>query len=326
MPYHSLSLRWQRGLRKSRSTLLPAAAILVATFLSACNGSAPSTRQPNENALATTVAHATGANLTQEADSPTPAPTQIAPASPAATWTPEASGTPTPSATLPDHNVTGRICFPGGEIPAMTAYFEETETETITELAVAQGQASYEANLAPGRYIAYAWLLDFSWGGLYSRAVSCGMSADCNDHGLEPFHLKAGELLSGIDLCDWQPGPFNVPYPPGKSKSEITGNITGELSYFGGSAPGLRVVAYNLDTSYWYWVSTLPEQTSFIIAELPAGAYHLVAYDAEGSAGGHADADHSLIPITVKAGETTSGADIADWNAPSGSFPEDPTR
>jgi hypothetical protein len=54
--------------------------------------------------------------------------------------------------------------------------------------------------------------------------------------------------------------------------------------------------------------------------------YHIVAYDANGRAGGHADANHNLIPVTVTAGEIVEGIDINDWSAPAGAFPEDPTR
>ncbi|MGQ9553761.1 MAG: hypothetical protein ACUVWR_06595 [Anaerolineae bacterium] len=35
-------------------------------------------------------------------------------------------------------------------------------------------------------------------------------------------------------------------------------------------------------------------------------------------------ADHSLIGVEVRAGETTTGIDPGDWYAPEGAFPPDP--
>jgi len=223
-------------------------------------------------------------------------------------------------------NVKGKVCFPGGDIPAMTIFFEDTESSKIIELPIALGQKSYEESLQPGTYIAYAWLNDFSRGGLYSKAVQCGLTPECDDHSVLPFSLTGTEVNDSVDLCDWYVGPFNVPYPPGKSQEEVTGAVSGSLSYIQGQPPELRVVAFNLGTNYWYWVYTLSGQQTYILSNLPAGTYNMVAYDNNGNAGGYAGADHLLLPVTVKPGETTKGINITDWEAPEGSFPPDPTR
>jgi hypothetical protein len=242
------------------------------------------------------------------------------------TEVPVPTDTPAPSPTPLEENVTGSICFPVGEIPAMTAYFESTETGELVELPIAAGQDSYGVKLPEGIYIAYAWLPDFSRGGLYSRAVPCGLNAECEDHTILAFSTREDVLAEGIDICDWYAGPFNVPYPPGIEQEQLTGVITGNLTYLLDDIPGLRVVAFNLNTNYWYWSSTLEGQPFYTIPDLPPGAYHVVAYDAEGRAGGHATGNHELIPVEVRPGETTSQVDITDWNAPQGSFPPDPTR
>ncbi|MBE0410413.1 MAG: hypothetical protein IBX69_11845 [Anaerolineales bacterium] len=208
----------------------------------------------------------------------------------------------------------------------MIAYFEEAETSMLVELPISAGQTTYEVSLDPGTYIAYAWLEDFSRGGLYSRAVPCGLDETCNDHGILPFTVTRVDVLSDIDICDWYAGPFNVPYPVGKVPGDVTGNISGSLTYFTDTPPGLRVVAFNLGTSYWYWVSTMPEQATFTIPELPSGRYHVIAYDAEGRPGGFADANNNLIEVIVNAGETTVGVTIDNWDAPPDAFPPDPTR
>lgn len=258
-----------------------------------------------------------------------PSPTSKPP-QPATTSTSTNTPLPSPTASLTStplpENVKGRICYPGGAIPAMALYFEETEDSQVFEISVSENQQEYATKLPAGTYIAYAWLTDFSRGGMYSRAVACGMRANCDDHSVLPFEVSETSVVEGIDLCDWYAGPFNVPYPPGKEPAELTGIISGNLSYIEDQIPELRVVAFNIETNYWYWVFTLPGQTSYAIRELPAGTYFVVAYDGNGNAGGHADRNHHLIEVTVSAGKTTDGVHIVDWGAPPDTFPPDPTR
>ncbi len=204
---------------------------------------------------------------TQVTDTPRPTITQSPTETPSPavedTSTPSPTATFTPSPTLPANNVIGIICFPGGVIPEMTIYLEETENGTLVELPVESGQTTFKANLLPGTYIAYAWLKDFSRGGLYSRAVPCGSGIECDDHSLLPFTIEMGEVIEGVDICDWFAGPFNVPYPPGIERAKFTGNVTGSISYIEDEEiPRLRVVAFNQNTEYWYWLYTQPGQTS----------------------------------------------------------------
>jgi hypothetical protein len=259
--------------------------------------------------------------------SPTTAPpTRVSQSTPS----PSAVLTPTHTATISPtpqgDNVMGKICYPSEGIPAMTAYFEESDTHAVVELPIAAGQDHYATILPPGTYLAYAWLPDFSYGGLYSQAVICGLKATCKDHRPLSFEVKTGETLENIDLCDWYAGPYNVPYPPGKEPTQITGGVSGALNYPAGAAPELHVVAFNLNTHNWYYVVTNPGASSFLIDKLPPGSYQVIGYDLDGNAGGHADAGHDLIDVTVKAGEVTAGIDLNDWHAPPGAFPPDPTR
>jgi hypothetical protein len=303
-------------------------AACCALLLAACGRSAtPTVEQPND-ALATIVAATLTANVPQATATPMPThtPTQAQTDTPTITATPLPTDTLTPTPTPPANNVTGQICYPGGDIPAMTVYFEQADSENIVEMPVAAGQSSYEINLPPGTYIAYAWTTDYGRGGLYSRAVTCGLKSTCKDHAPQTFSVDANEQSTQIDLCDWQAGPFSVPYPPGKQPTEVTGSIAGSVDYPGGETPGVRVFAFNQETHYWYWVRILPGQSAYLIDELPAGTYHVVAYDEDGRAGGFADASHTLKDVIVKSGETTKGVDVADWSAPAGSFPADPTK
>ena len=297
------------------------AVVMGAVLLLAC--SEPVTPNP---ILGSVNVSPTSLPATQLVQSPTAFPTQTETAIPLPTNTPVPTPTSTATPTERPFNVTGKVCFPGESIPPMTAFFEDTSAGTVVELPISENQDSYEIKLAPGTYIAYAWLDDFSQGGLYSRAVPCGLNENCGDHGVQSFAVQENQLLEGIDLCDWYAGPFNVPYPPGVDKEDFTGGISGRLTYRDSSPVELRVVAFSTETGYWYWVNAGPGQAFYGINNLPPGSYHVVAYDPQGRAGGHATDGHQLIDVTVKAGELTEGADITDWNAPPDAFPSDPTR
>lgn len=294
--------------------------MLTALLVAGCRSEAiPSTPTIDLDKVATIVAATLSA--------PAPA-TETIPASatvPAATHTPAATGTPTLILTPTNQTgeVSGSICYRTRDIPAMTAYFQKIENEDTTELSIKSGQSDYSIDLAPGEYIAFAWVADYSLGGLYSEAVPCGMRIDCEDHKAITFEVNAGETLEDIDICDWF--AFNVPQPPNKPSEEIHGSISGQINYPGGSPPALHIVALNINTSYWYYVLTLAGATRYTISDLPPGPYQVVAYLRDGSSGGHADVSHNLSPVEVKAGEGSS-ADITDWSAPAGSFPDDPTE
>jgi hypothetical protein len=119
----------------------------------------------------------------------------------------------------------------------------------------------------------------------------------------------------------------------------VTGAITGTLSYPSEGIPPLRVVAFNVSSDEYSYVDTLTNQSTYTI-DLPAGTYNVVAYSIGGDgfptglSGGYSQAvpcglsvdctDHSLIDVTVTAGATSSGVDPGDWYAPDGSFPPMP--
>ncbi len=317
---------------------------LIAILLTSCNRSSTptSTLEPSQtptqaatSTLDIMVATGVAATLTAQAQPATP--TQAA----TSTFTPQPSATATlistttPAATLTQAPTmtplptpiqaaaSGKLCYLVGQaIPAMTAYFQNTTTGTVAQLPIAAGQITYTLTLTPGTYIAYTWLPDFSFGGLYSNAVPCGLKASCDDHAARPFTVQSGAVTKDVNICDWYTGPFVIPYPPGQAPTSTVGTLAGSISYPGGTPPALKVVAFNVKTKYWYWVGTVPGDTYFSIPDLPPGTYHVVAYAENGQTGGYADESHNLIDIEVKAGQTAS-AEISDWE---GSFPPNPVK
>jgi hypothetical protein len=221
--------------------------------------------------------------------------------------------------------VHGQVCYPGESIPEMIAYFEDVKTDQVIELPIPAGRSQYEITLPPGTYQAYTWLPDFSRGGTYSQAVPCGLTTACKDHSPLEFEIREGAMVEGVDLCDWYGGPFAVPYPPGKEPGEVTGTLRGAINY-PGSGSVIRVFFFNTATQEWGFYNIKNGVSAYTLANLAPGTYHIVAYDENGRAGGHADTAHNLIPVAVKAGEMVDGVDINDWNAPAGTFPPDPTR
>jgi hypothetical protein len=117
-----------------------------------------------------------------------------------------------------------------------------------------------------------------------------------------------------------------------------TGIITGWLSYPSEGAPPMTVYAIRLDLNSMRWVSvnTVANQTAYMITDLEPGIYAVVAYLQTGGtlAGAYTESvhcgltveckDHTLIPVTVTAGDTVTGVDIRDWYAPPGTFPPRP--
>jgi len=298
-----------------RKILLICMAVVLG--LSACNAPTPVTTPTPE--VPTEVPPSPTAPPAEPTEPPEPSPT----AAPTEVPTPEPP-TPTATSTLPAENVTGRVCYPGGAGPQMTLYFQEQESKQVTELPLAAGRTNYAIRLPPGEYIAYAWLDDFSRGGLYSKVVICE-GENCFDHNPVTFQVTEAQVVEGIDICDWF-APLTVPYPPGVDPDALTGDITGRILYPGGRAPELKIVAYNRGTGTWQYYLFNEGSSSYNLPNLLPGVYVIVAYTDDGEAGGHANAEHVLIEVRVRPGQRTEGVDINDWKAPKGAFPSDPTK
>jgi hypothetical protein len=121
---------------------------------------------------------------------------------------------------------------------------------------------------------------------------------------------------------------------PSTQPAAATGTITGTLGYPSEGIPALEIYAINVEGKSYFKVATTQNQSSFSLTGVKPGKYVVVAYEKGGFAGGYTPAvacglsvnctDHSLIEISVAAGQTVTGIEIKDWYAPDGTFPTKP--
>jgi hypothetical protein len=119
------------------------------------------------------------------------------------------------------------------------------------------------------------------------------------------------------------------------------GAISGRVGYPSDVIPPLAVFAIRVDDPGTYRVlhtqQAPPGSSSYTMAAVEPGIYAVVGYvEGQGSnlAGAYTPAvscgldarctDHSLIRVTVRAGETVTGVDVRDWYAGPGAFPARP--
>lgn len=124
--------------------------------------------------------------------------------------------------------------------------------------------------------------------------------------------------------------------PQPTETEQKTGSISGTLGYPSEAIPPLTVYALSKGGSGKnFFVKTAQDQSTFTIEDVEPGIYHVVAYTDEFKLlGGWTKmvscglsvncTDHSLIPVTVVAGETATGVEVKDWYAPEGTFPPRP--
>lgn len=246
------------------------------------------------------------------------------PAAPTATPPPADTASPPPASTsVPTGNgtITGRLGYPSEIVPPLTLYFENADTADVLTLSTREGQSAYSKSLPPGTYHVYAWLANFGLGGSYSAAVPCGLTVECADHRLLPVEVPPGGIISGIDLLDWYGPPGSVPLPAGAGVG--SGRLEGVLHYPSESIPPLTVYARSVTTGETFLTTTVENQQTFVIEDLPPGVYHVFAWVSDGPGGAYTQAvrcgltpdctDHTLIAVPVPAGQTTTGVDVADW-------------
>jgi hypothetical protein len=252
-------------------------------------------------------------------------------------------------------SISGSLNYPSESLPAMYVTAFEVGTQNYRYVITAEGQQTYQIDgLMPGDYQVVAYTVGsqtFPAGlsGGYTSAVPCGLGQGCTDHSLLNVAVASGQAVTGIDPADWYLVDGAFPPFPGLSANGgmpvtpaalSTGTITGTLMYPSSGIPALRIVAFEVGGTSYYYIDTSMGQSIYTIDGLPAGPYHVVAYVRpgggfnSGQAGGYSQTvpcglqygcnDHSLIDVVVNAGGVVSGIDPADFYADAGAFPPNP--
>jgi hypothetical protein len=109
----------------------------------------------------------------------------------------------------------------------------------------------------------------------------------------------------------------------------VGGSISGRLSYPSEAIPPMKVVAFRVGSTEFFFVETVLNQLAYQIRNLPEGKYHVVAYTLGGDSfpaglsGGYTQAvlcgmteactEHTLVDVVVFDGEESTDVDILDW-------------
>jgi hypothetical protein len=117
-----------------------------------------------------------------------------------------------------------------------------------------------------------------------------------------------------------------------------TGVISGDhLQYPASGIPAMTIYAVSASNPHQFCsVRTAQNQTTYSIVGIPTGTYHVLAYPLIfGPPGGYtkyvvcgskpACADHSLVNVAIKGGETVTGINPNDYYGWNGKYPPEPT-
>ena len=112
--------------------------------------------------------------------------------------------------------IRGALAYPSDVIPAQTILFQNVnDSGQIFSLQTGAGWDNYENELPSGDYYVFARATgDTSgFGGGYTTAVSCGLTAECTDHSLIPVTIREGQAIENIDVTDWYAPEGTFPFP-----------------------------------------------------------------------------------------------------------------
>ena len=244
--------------------------------------------------------------------------------------------------------ITGKIAYPSEFLPPQRVIAFDVNDLSINFAVDILSGGTYTLDLPVGTYYVLAYLIDpISLGaapGLhaaYSEMVLCGLAYGCEDHSLVPVSVSGGQTVADIDPVDWYLLPGQDAGWPDDPQQSGTGAITGNLGFPSEYIPPLRVVAFDVYSSDYYFVDTELNQGTYQLEGLPAGVYHVVAYVREQGpemsagysyfvpCGLSVDcSDHSLIDVFVYPGQVVEGIDPIDFYAAPGEtdWPADPTE
>ena len=267
------------------------------------------------------------------------------------TVNPTLTGTSTETATVtqnPLGTIEGALSYPSEFLPLQRVVAFDVDDMGTFYVTEDTSQGTYQLEVPPGAYYVLAYLINPKEIGAapgmfaaYSKAVECGLQAECDDHSLVPVDVQAGVTVTDIHPMDWYLPPGEDAGWPSDPTKGSTGSIQGELGYPSEYIPPLRVVAFDVYSKDYQYVDTLLNQSSYEMTDLPAGTYHVVAYVREQGpdfSGGYSHfvtcgmtvdcTDHTLIDVFVYGGGLTADVNPIDFYAQLNEvdWPENPTQ
>ena len=114
--------------------------------------------------------------------------------------------------------IRGQLSYPAESIPPLRLVLWNAEDGTYLSQEFAQNTGEYVwEDIPAGHYKLVAYRMDDAYATLaggYSRAVACGLLADCTDHSLVVFEVRPGLETSGINPGDWYAPAGSFPTDP----------------------------------------------------------------------------------------------------------------
>jgi hypothetical protein len=175
-----------------------------------------------------------------------------------------------------------------------------------------------------------------------SAVLLAAMATACAPGAASPSANATSTATAAPTVAAATTTPSRPTAAPPTAQPASTGAITGMAAYPSEGHPGLSIYAISTSDRSVYFSVDIPRSTvptnapPYTITGVRPGTYHLFSY-AEGNdrAGGAyteyvkcglraSCSDHSLIDVTVRAGETVRDIDVSDWYGPTESFPPRP--
>ncbi len=130
--------------------------------------------------------------------------------------------TSVPSTSSPETGgIAGGLDYPAEGVPPLRIFvFDATNPAVFYSMETALHQRTYQIdNLPPGIYHVVAYTIGgdgypAGLSGGYTKAIACGLTAECSDHSLIDVVVSAGTITSGVDIRDWYAPDGTFPPEP----------------------------------------------------------------------------------------------------------------
>jgi hypothetical protein len=209
------------------------------------------------------------------------------------------------------------LSIPGG---TSTLVVDLTGMEADLDLFVGYGGVEAVTGRVPEQGVSYDWMSN-EFGTVDENVTVSGPPTEL------PYY---------IEVCSYESleSDFQLEATIGGTGAVTgggTGTVAGQVCYPSEGIPPMIAYFENVGTGVMTTLDIAADQTQYVI-DLDPGTYVAYAWLPDGSIGGSYSqaipcglgvscTDHSLLSITVNAGQTTSGIDLCDWYGAPGDVP-----